>query len=53
MSKVQKAFPGLCLGSTLDYSPMGKNVYIYMGKVYSSAIGKVVYMDNSVEVLTK
>ena len=36
----------------LDFKPVGKNLYVYNGKIYSSNKGKVVYIDDTVEVIT-
>ena len=52
-SKAERAFPGLCLGSVLDYKPVGKNLYVYLDKIYSSVKGSIIYIADTVEVLTK
>ena len=47
-----KAYPGKLLGAVSDLKPMGTNLYVYNGQIYSAVKGTVVYDKDTVEVLT-
>ena len=45
-------YPGLCLGSTIDFQPLGTNLYVYNEKIFSGVKGNAVFKDGTVEVQT-
>ena len=47
----KKAFPGMCLGSCIDFKP-SDGTYVYMGKIYSSRKGIIKYNGDSNEVVS-
>ena len=52
--KMKKAYPGLCLGSCVDFQPAYEDcgVYVYMGKLYASKSGFVKHEGESQEKLS-
>ena len=51
-TNLKKVFPGLKLGSLVDYKPSDKNTYVYFGSIYSSVKGYASYEGDQIHVIT-